>query len=354
MAHVRVDSCLAHAEKEEDHSYAVFPDLWVSFVPRDPSINPHYDEVMRESNAYMMTTLGCTWGEYNNAMEEDYTLYAAIQLPNSPADKLKTCADWYQWVFAFDDQFDEGGIFTTDPGRGIRHAQDMLSVFEDRKALWTGNSPLREVYASLWERFRAGMTKDAADLYAQRNKDFLNTIIRQATMTTKPTFQSLEEWFNIRRVSIGVLTGFTFSLYTHDLTLPKAIIESPHIQEIEYTATEIVMLSNDIISYLKEGTEHAYNTITLLRKMHGYSVQQAFDEAGRLISERFKEWEDLESTLPSWDLQMWDAQVRVYLDGVKGHVIANMNWSFVTKRMFGTDGPTVKKTRRIHIPPEFR
>ncbi|KAF2103158.1 terpenoid synthase [Rhizodiscina lignyota] len=333
--------------------YAVFPNLWVSFVPWNPAINPNYKLVKKESNAYMMETLGRTLSQYAKPRAGKFPLYAAIQLPTASAETLRTCADWYGWVFEFDDQFDEDGIFIKDPEKGIRHAEHVLSVFSDDCGLWAGTSPLKEMFASLWMRFKKGMPKDAQELYIKRNTEFIMALIQQMNLTTTPNFKNLQDWFNFRRDSIGVLPGFTFALYVHGLTISRDIIESDHIREMEYMAIEIILLTNDILSYPKEGPDHMYNTTAFLKKSRGLSTQEAFDEIGLLLDERFKKWDSLMATLPSWGEEN-DRQVQLYLDGVKGHVSSNTNWSFMSQRFFGRDGQAVKETRRIKLTPELQ
>ena len=97
------------------------------------------------------------------------------------------------------------------------------------------------------------------------------------------------------------------------------------MRDMECTAISIISLTNDMLSYLKEGPDHMYNTVAVLRKTHGYPVQQAFDAVGAMVEELFEKWDTLEATLPSWGAEN-DRQVQLYLDGVKGHVIANANW----------------------------
>lgn len=77
-------------------------------------------------------------------------------------------------------------------------------------------------------------------------------------------------------------------------------------------------------------------------------IQEAMDEAGRMIIERYNEFEQLQSQLPSWGQEI-DEQVKQYLDGLASGIIANAVWSFETPRYFGEAREQIKKTRCVQI-----
>lgn len=57
----------------------------------------------------------------------------------------------------------------------------------------------------------------------------------------------------------------------------------------------------------------------------GFSVQAAFDEAGKLLAACYRDWYLTLADLPSWGEDV-DAQVQTYIDGLQNIVLANIHW----------------------------
>lgn len=87
-----------------DDDYVTLPNIFVNFVTPDPPINPYYQQVRKESEEWVRMTLGYTKEEFRKPAACDFTLFAAIEFPTASLEKLRTRADWIQWVFEFDDR----------------------------------------------------------------------------------------------------------------------------------------------------------------------------------------------------------------------------------------------------------
>lgn len=57
----------------------------------------------------------------------------------------------------------------------------------------------------------------------------------------------------------------------------------------------------------------------------GFSVQAAFDEAGKLLATCYRDWYLALADLPSWGEDV-DAQVQTYIEGLQNVVLANIHW----------------------------
>ena len=67
------------------------------------------------------------------------------------------------------------------------------------------------------------------------------------------------------------------------------------------------------------------NNIIVLYRRHGYSAQEAYDQAGELLKKRCRDWHLAYAKVPSWGEQV-DRQVERYIQGVQDGMIANLNW----------------------------
>jgi hypothetical protein len=96
-----------------DDNYVILPELFVHFVSKEPPINIYYQLVQEESNNFMMKTLNLNANQFRKPLACDCSMYAALHFPDASAARLRTCADWIQWVFVFDDRqsFPDAALF---------------------------------------------------------------------------------------------------------------------------------------------------------------------------------------------------------------------------------------------------
>ena len=78
------------------------------------------------------------------------------------------------------------------------------------------------------------------------------------------------------------------------------------------------------------------------------TVQQAMDEAGLMINQRYMDFLRVRQLLPSWGAEI-DIQVKLYVGALGSGVIGNALWSFETPRYFGKEREQVKRTRQITL-----
>ena len=89
--------------------------------------------------------------------------------------------------------------------------------------------------------------------------------------------------------------------------------------------------------------------MTILMHERGMDLQTAAnfvgEECKKLMDAYFEERKNMRSW-GSWEL---DADLERYFDGLGQWVIANMEWSFETKRYFGEAFEEVQKTRLVEL-----
>ena len=84
---------------------------------------------------------------------------------------------------------------------------------------------------------------------------------------------------------------------------------------------------------------------------NGVDRQTAIEQAGELWEKTLHYFFQCRKEVPSWGPEI-DRQVALYIQGLEDWIIANAEWSFVTERYFGLDGPLVKKTRQVKLLPQ--
>ena len=65
-----------------------------------------------------------------------------------------------------------------------------------------------------------------------------------------------------------------------------------------------------------------------LCRLKGMTAQEAFDQVGSLLQDRYQRWDVLETYIPSWG-EVVDPEVEKYISGIKTVVRANLHWRSV-------------------------
>ena len=107
--------------RQREVKRVVIPDLFVSFVSQRPKLNPYYEVVKKESEAWMKQyeTISfqfcrrrhaqrtsdtsvriCHWTEKEHAkhVRADFPYFAAVWTTEAGPDEFRTICDWSNWV----------------------------------------------------------------------------------------------------------------------------------------------------------------------------------------------------------------------------------------------------------------
>ncbi|PTB60117.1 hypothetical protein M431DRAFT_502236 [Trichoderma harzianum CBS 226.95] len=329
----------------------LLPDMFQTFLKQAPEVNPHYEAVKVESEE----ALGrfCAFGPKMkmNINKCDFSYFCAISAPHASRSRFRTLCDWGNWVFPYDDMFDNGHLRDRPEesqlvmeslmmpmlgGASIKgmNTKDRLRIvqFHDtvikRMAMKTSNGVQR--------RFALAMQGYCRGALVQIDNQFAGK---------RPT---LEEIAMIRRESAGCKPLYHLVEYAHCLRVPDEVFDHPVIQELENIGMDMVAISNDILSYRKEQAEGVPHNMVTACRLNGLSAQEAFDKVGKLLEDRYWRWDRAEASVPSWGEEA-DVQVRKYIEGIKCVVRANLNWSFKSERYLGSNPDVVRATRKLQI-----
>ncbi|KAK1959930.1 terpene synthase metal binding domain-containing protein [Colletotrichum sublineola] len=285
----------------------------------------------------------------------DFSYFCSIAAPSAPEERLRTMCDWGNWVFPFDDMFDSG--YLRSDLETSRQVLDSLMSNMLGKRCYTGTKlPVVQAHNDIFRRLsEVGVTLRCLEDYAGVQRRFARSmelyaegVARHIETFTSHHPPSLQYMLQTRRLSVGVAPLYHLVEYAHSLQIPDEVFEDPAIQALERLGADLVILSNDILSYRKEESEGCPFNMVAACRMNGKSAQEAFDMVGSLLEESYHEWHEVMSRLPDWDVNV-DGEVERYIKGIQDVVQANLSWSFHSKRYFGADGPKVRKTWRIDV-----
>ncbi|KAE8146500.1 pentalenene synthase [Aspergillus avenaceus] len=335
----------------EDIIAVRLPKMFVLFLSEIPAVNVHYDSVKRESEMWMSSVCSLDEKARKIISKTDFSFFCAITVPDASPTELRTVFDWGNWVFPFDDKFDNGAL-KDDPVQAQQLVDRLLAGMVDEAASIHEEDPLIQIHDSVWDR----ISKVAASLcvcrrFAKYTRDYCRGAVEQVHSSSKGNYPSLDEMLKFRRQSAGVSPLFALVEYAHKLYIPDPVFQTRSIKEIERIGIDLVLLQNDILSYCKEEKEGVTHNMVAICRRSGMPAQMAFDHVGEMLLTRYHDWYLALSELPSWGEEI-DAEVQQYIRGVQNVVRANLHWSFRSGRYFGDANEDVRKTGIVTVRPQ--
>ncbi|RAK94265.1 terpene synthase metal binding domain protein [Aspergillus costaricaensis CBS 115574] len=325
------------------------PPLFVNFAARKAPMNKHYQAVREESEQWLIKTCKFDTNMASFIHKTDFGYFVAIVAPDTEEDKLRTMFDWGNWVFPFDDAFDNGELKVDLDG--VRRMMDELLTVMDNKVTFRPTDPLVVAFKSIWDRLSdSNCSAGTLRRFARSMQDYSEACIQQVIMQSR--FQgsetlSVDEFIAMRRGSIATTPLFALFEYAYGLNIPDEVFECSSIKELERVSTEVTVIQNDIVSYRKEQLLDENSNLIKIYLRDGFSVQAAFDEAGKLLATCYRDWYLALADLPSWGEDV-DAQVQTYIEGLQNVVLANIHWSFRAERYWKSNAE-IQKDRTIEV-----
>ncbi|KAI1120988.1 isoprenoid synthase domain-containing protein [Nemania abortiva] len=333
------------------------PDMFVSFLAEPPRFNPNYSQVKAKSEAWISDF--CSLDERTSAIISkcDFSYFIAIAAPEAALPEYRTLCDWGNWVFPFDDMFDNGEL-RDKPTAARIVLQTLMSPMskpeggQEKNVLGEDRLPIIRVHDTVWERVKGKVGVQRR--FAKAMADYCaGALVHVEDMSTHKILLP-EEMLEARQSSAGVSPLFALVEYAHALRIPDYVFEHPAIKEIERLGCDFVSISNDILSYMKEEADSVPHNMVAVARMSGLGAQEAFDYIGSMLDSRYERWNAALNAVPDWGEEVNEG-VRRYIQGVADVVRANLYWSFKSERYLGKDGAVVRRTRCLQVlrSPEF-
>ncbi|PTB36255.1 hypothetical protein M441DRAFT_151771 [Trichoderma asperellum CBS 433.97] len=323
-------------EPEQVTITVLLPDMFKAFLKQEPLVNPHYERVKLESEEWLSEF--CSFGprmrkKVNNC---DFSYFCAIAAPFAPRSQFRTICDWGNWVFPYDDMFDNGCL-RDKPEESQRVMESLMMPMMGKSSYLDVADRLRIVQAhdTVFQRIAMPLhIKGVRKRFALAMQGYCQGALVQIDNHFASKTPSLEEIVLIRRKSAGCKPLYHLVEYAHDLRVPDEVFDNPVIQELECLGMDMA-----------EGVPH--NMVTVCCSS-GMSLQNAFNTVGKLLEQRYQRWDKAEASVPSWGKEA-DVQVRKYVEGIKCVVKANLNWSFKSERYLGSNPAQVRSTRVLQL-----
>ncbi|KAG5727558.1 Pentalenene synthase [Termitomyces sp. T112] len=207
-----------------------------------------------------------------------------------------------------------------------------------------------EATRQFWELSSRCASKGARRRFIEGLYKFTTAVVDQAHDRDKNYIKNVDEYFLVRRNTIGAMPAF--AVLEFSLNLPDEVFEDPVIQKLTNICVDLIILSNDIYSYNVEQArgDANHNLVTILMHHKNLSLAETMKWIGDYASKIVSEFLDDLNHVPSFGEGV-ECDLERYLYGIANWVRANDCWSFECRRYFETNGLQIQQTRKVDLLP---
>ncbi|TRX96398.1 hypothetical protein FHL15_002670 [Xylaria flabelliformis] len=295
------------------------PDMFSSIMSVEPLINPHYEKIKPEADAWAAMIYNLDEKMAKRNAKADFAYMNAIWAPHADEEAYRMMVDWHHWVFAFDDQFDEGHL-SDDSDLAQQEIDATIAIMNDEHPpVSKEENPIRHVFQTTWKRLQKRAGPEQQQRWIKNHKDYFTGLLRQVEIQRTQKKLTIDEYIDFRRQSIGAMPSCSLVEVNDVLSLRK---------DVEY------------------GVEH--NLIILLKKQ-GLSEQEAIDKIEDMLDDCYRRWYRALAEMPIWGEGI-DREVLKYVEGCRNIALGNLYWSYKSGRYLKDEGPQVRATRVMNLP----
>ncbi|KAJ7137766.1 terpenoid synthase [Mycena epipterygia] len=315
--------------------------------PWPRAINPYYEEVSAESNAWFHGFKAFSEKSQYAFDKCDFGRLASLAYPTASREHLRTGCDLMNVFFVVDEYTD------VESAPVVREMVDIVidAMNNPHKPRPEGEILLGEVTRQFWELAIKTATPNSAKHFVEAFTDYLESVVAQAENRDSDTVLTVDSYLKTRRENIGVRPSYPIGEL--HLDLPDEAFYHPVIKELEYEIAELIILDNDIASYNKEQSvgDDRYNILTIVMHQFNFDLYGAMAWVVHYHEEVETRFLDALKRVPSFGPEV-DSQLHEYIEHLANWPRCNDCWNFESGRYFGNKGLEFQKTRYVPLLPK--
>ncbi|KZS92138.1 terpenoid synthase [Sistotremastrum niveocremeum HHB9708] len=273
------------------------------------------------------------------------SLLASLVWPDVDYESLRAGCDLISSVIITDDCLD---VETGSSAEAIIDA--ILHAFHHPEVPTPASAPIAaEITRQAWTRAMKLGSPSQRRRFIQKYGDFLRAITKEAEDRDTEYVRDIEEYMQVRRDTIASRPAFWVVECLSGI--PEHIADHPSILKLSEYATELIIITNDVVSYNKEQAQGSiHNLVAIAMLSLNLTVQEAMDWTGALFESIVQKFLAALNKVPSWGPDI-DSKVAVYIDGLGNWVRGHEVWSFECLRYFGKKGKDIRNSRLVTLLP---
>ncbi|KAF8154199.1 terpenoid synthase [Crassisporium funariophilum] len=322
------------------------PDLMRNW-PWTRQLSPYYTDAKEESSTWVESfrPFGAAGQKSFNAC--DLNLLASLTYPRRNKEFVRAGCDLMNFYFVYDEYTD-----VADKSVAASLARIVIDAMRHPDMEPSREHILRDMTIQFWQRARelAVPGSSCFDHFIATSETYLNAVTQEADERAHKRIRTIDDYFTLRRDTCGARP--TLALTEFGLDLSDEVISHPTLSSLTENAVDLIILVNDMHSYIRElscGLANQ-NIITSIMHEHELDLQSAFNWLGEYTDRVVERFLSTCQLIPSWGEET-DEKVRTYVDGLGQWVRGNDDWSCESKRYHGNDGLEVRDTRLVKLRP---
>ncbi|THU88361.1 terpenoid synthase [Dendrothele bispora CBS 962.96] len=327
-------------------TYFILPDLLNNW-PFDHEPNPCNTIVLESAQ----------WAESYGAFDKraqdafnrcNFGYFSSLAYSRAREDHYRVGCDLMNFFFVFDELSDNAsGDVAAQQAADIMNAIRYPDIIPPG-----GDSILGSMARDLWKRTIQCSSCSSTERLIRNFDEYTNAVRQQAVEREAGYHRNLQEYYLLRRGTIGVRLSFDFFLLPDDLS--DEVLAHPTIEKLVVGAIDMTILANDIYSYNKEQAvgDDIHNIVSVIMTEKNFTIQQAMDYVDRLYVGMREEFLKNYENLPLYDDPSLNSLVQEYCWGVCQWTTTNIKWSFKSERYFGKEGLNIMQHRRVALRPK--
>ncbi|KXT01736.1 hypothetical protein AC578_2738 [Pseudocercospora eumusae] len=328
----------------------LLPELFTSFLAVEPRLHAAFDVVRQESEKAIIESCNYDHRVTTIVRKGDFSRFVAIAAPDAEQSRFRLYCDWCNWVFPYDDLFDNGEL-KLDAAAAQAKMQALFANMEStERGADTEQCDLIRFHDVIWSRMRASASPGVQGRFLKTMHRFCDAVLKQVFILAADETPTLSEILRIRRQSAGVAPLYPLFEYAHALDLPDEFFDSQWVQELEELGMDCALLGALfwIPADLDKAEGVPHNVVAICR-IRGLSAQQAFDHVGSMLDDRLARIESCVAMRPQYKNRRLEQEAERYIEGVLNTIRANLYWSFASRRYFGDQADIVRRTRTVKV-----
>ncbi|KAJ7290616.1 terpenoid synthase [Mycena rebaudengoi] len=324
------------------------PDM-LSNWPWPRNLNQHYAACKQGSAAWLESFHAFSPKAQNAFNLCDFNLIASLAYPLLDKDGCRVGCDLMNFFFVVDHYTD-----VANPEGAKAHAEIVMHALRNPELSrpqgeWIGG----EVARQFWLNAIRIATPISQRRFIQSFGLYLDAVVQQAQDRTENHIRGIDEYFEIRRNTIGAKPSFVINAIR--MSIPDEVMENEHIKMLTVAAIDMIITVNDACSYNVEQAigDDGHNLVTIVMHSLNLDLQAALEWILLLHESLAKKFLSAFTQVPHYSEPELDRQVTEYIHGLGNWVRANEAWSFECERYFGARGKEIQVTRGVELLPRI-
>ncbi|KAF8209071.1 terpenoid synthase [Mycena galopus ATCC 62051] len=311
-------------------------------------LNPHFEACKAESEAWLETFNAFSPKAQKAFNLCDFNLLASLVYPLLNKDGCRVGCDLMNLFFLIDEHFD---MVDT---RGARARADIImDAFRNshqarREGEWIGG----EVARQFWLNTIRIATPTFQRRFVDEFQIYLDSMVRKAQDRTEDHVRSIDEYFEVRRVTIGVKAAIIVNEL--EMAIPDEVMANENIVDLITTSTDMILIANDVYSYNVEQArgDDRHNLVAIVMRARKLDLPATLEWISSLHDGLVEKFLVAFGQVPHYSDPELDRQVTEFIHGLGNWVRGYDVWSFESQRYFGKRGTEVQATRMVELLPK--